>query len=445
MSNISRRALISCATVLTLASCARGPGPAATATGSDLLYVWTGDADEADADFLAVVDARPLSATYGRVLSTVPVDGRGNVPHHTEYEITPGRSLFANGWGTGRTFIFDLADAAHPKLSGSFAGRGGYRYPHSYARLPNGHVLATFQTTGDGYSPPGGLVELDERGEFVRAVSGAAPGISTAETWTYSLLVLPDLDRVVSTNTRMGLPAEWTSMMLAMRDTSHHHVDQDVRSTHIQIWRLSDLTLLHTLKLPPQEGGHEGWTAEPRRLANGEVFVNTFSCGLYHVVGVGGDAPSVRPAAFSRFRLPAFCAVPVVLGNFWIQPSATERAIVAYDLSDPATARVASTLALDSAFANPHWIAIDPGAPRIVVTSEDPGWVLLINVDPVSGALSIDERFRDAGAARAGLSFDRPEWPHGASGRAAPHGAVFARVSNAPGPSHRASDRAKAP
>ena len=92
---------------------------------------------------------------------------------------------------------------------------------------------------------------------------------------------------------------------------------------------------------------------------------------------------------------------------------------------------MASTLALDSAFANPHWIAIDPGAPRIVVTSEDPAWVLLINVDPATGALTLDDKFRDAGASRPGLSFDRQDWPHGATGKGAPHGAVFARRSDA--------------
>lgn len=393
-------------------------GPPETARAADLLYVWAGDADEADPDFLAVIDAQPASPRYGQVLTTVPVDGRGNVPHHTEYEVTPGRLLFANGWNTGRTFLFDLSTPETPRVVGEFRERGGYAFPHSYARLPNGHVLATFQSTAGEYAPPGGLVELDARGEFVRAVSGAAPGVPDRETWTYSLLILADLDRVVTTNTRMGMAAEW-------RDTTHVHADADVQSTHVQVWRLSDLRLLATLQLPPQDGGHNAWTAEPRRLANGDVYVNTFSCGLYRLDGVGGELPTVTPVLHSPFEGTGYCAVPVVVGDFWVQPSATERAIVAYDLRDRNAPREASKLVLDPAFPRPHWLALDPAGSRIVVTAEV-GWVLLVHVDPTTGALTVDERFRDAGAHRPGVTFDRSDWPHGVTGRAVPHGAVFA-------------------
>ena len=42
----------------------------------------------------------------------------------------------------------------------------------------------------------------------------------------------------------------------------------------------------------------------------------------------------------------------------------------------------------------------------------------------------IDDRFRDAGASVAGVSFDRADWPHGATGPAVPHGAVFSRPTS---------------
>ena len=34
---------------------------------------------------------------------------------------------------------------SHPKIAASFNDMAGYMHPHSYLRLPNGHVLATFQ------------------------------------------------------------------------------------------------------------------------------------------------------------------------------------------------------------------------------------------------------------------------------------------------------------
>ena len=53
----------------------------------------------------------------------------------------------------GRTFIFDLRDPLHPKIAASFTDMAGYMHPHSYLRLPNGHVLATFQHSHDGMNP----------------------------------------------------------------------------------------------------------------------------------------------------------------------------------------------------------------------------------------------------------------------------------------------------
>ena len=38
---------------------------------------------------------------------------------------------------------------------------------------------------------------------------------------------------------------------------------------------------------------------------------------------------------------------------------------------------------------------------------------------------SLDERFRDPGSDRPGVSFERAEWPHGRTGPARPHGTVF--------------------
>lgn len=421
-----RHPLLACLAALALSACATPAADSTTTDANDLLYVWTGDMDEAHPDFLAVIDAGRGSATFGKMLSTVPVEGRGQWSHHTEYELTPGRTLFASGWGTGSTFVFDVKDPLAPRVANSFTTRGPYGFPHSYARLPNGNVLATFQTSGEGYREPGGLVELTDEGEFVRGVSGVSPDVPRNETWTYSLLVLADLDRVVVTNTRMGLVSEWKSMMQAAMDTSHHHVSQDVKSSHVQIFRLSDLALLHTLRLPDNGSGQNAWTAEPRRLANGDVYVNTFSCGLFRIVGVGSDAPSVTPTFFLPYKEESYCGVPVTIGNYWIQPSAaTERVIVSLNLSDPAKPREASRLVLDSAFAGPHWIAADVAGSRIVVTSDEGAWVLIANVDAKTGALSLDEDFRDAGATRPGLNFDRVEWPHGAAGRAMPHGAVF--------------------
>lgn len=47
------------------------------------LFVWTGDKDKKGNDFLAVIDADPASATYGRLLTTVATDQPTKQVHHT--------------------------------------------------------------------------------------------------------------------------------------------------------------------------------------------------------------------------------------------------------------------------------------------------------------------------------------------------------------------------
>ena len=84
---------------------------AQTTTPSDYLYAWTASADTSQPDFLAVFDARASSTSYGQLITTVPVPGHKNRPHHTEYQMPADGRLFANGFATGQTFIFDIRDA----------------------------------------------------------------------------------------------------------------------------------------------------------------------------------------------------------------------------------------------------------------------------------------------------------------------------------------------
>ena len=57
--------------------------------------------------------------------------------------------------------------------------------------------------------------------------------------------------------------------------------------------------------------------------------------------------------------------------------------------------------------------------------------VLIVNLDPETGALDFDTTFRDRGSGELGVSFERSSWPHGEAGPAKPHGAAFSRVRNA--------------
>lgn len=260
------------------------------AAHSRFLFVWARDGDRVDSDFLAVIDVDPRSATYASVVATLPVGAAGTRPHHTEYEMPGTGVLWANGFDAGRTFRFDLRNPTHPRLAGSFGDVGAFSHPHSYARLPNGNILATFQHRAGSDHTTGGLVEFDTSGQVVRSADAAVPAIDS-EVRPYSLVVVPGLNRVVTTATDMHL---------------------QVRSRAVQIWRLTDLKLLQTILLPPGPRGDENaMTAEPRVLADGRtVLVNTFTCGLYRLRGLGPprDSASAEWVYSTPWHDQPFCA-----------------------------------------------------------------------------------------------------------------------------------------
>jgi hypothetical protein len=377
---------------------------------SDFLYVWTASLDTTQPDFLAVFDVRPAPGRYGRIMATVPVPGRKNRPHHTEHEMPADARLFANGFGSGQTFIFDTSDPAHPRLDGQFGDLAGMMHPHSFLRLPNGNVLATFQMQHDSLGvAPGGLAELTSRGRLVRHVSANRAGVDR-RIRPYSAVIIPKLDRIVTTTTDM---------------------DGEDAIPSVQLWRLSDLQLLRTFDLPQGPRGDEaGLTAEPRLLADGKtVLVSTFDCGLYLLTGLDGPSPAGQLVSSFPRKKDTYCAIPVIAGHYYLVTVPAWHAVVSLDISNPAKPREVSRVVLGEQDV-PHWIAIEPNHRRVVIT----GYgnlvhrVMLANFDEATGHLTIDGRFRDDGAADSGMRMDNKSWPHGGSLPGIPHGAVFSLI-----------------
>lgn len=380
---------------------------AAPKPSSDYLYLWSASADSTKPDFLAVVDARATAASYGKIIGTAAVPGLKNGPHHTEHAMPADGRLFANGFAGGQSFIFDMTDRAHPKLDGQFGEIAGMMHPHSFLRLPNGNVLATFQMQHDGSGmAPGGLAELTNRGTLVRSGSANRPGIDR-RIRPYSAVIVEKLDRIVTTTTDMN-------------------GKEPVRA--VQLWRLSTLELLQTFDLPDGPRHDEGaFTAEPRLLADGKtVLVSTFNCGLYLLSGL--DKGKVSGTLVSSFPVKkgTNCAIPVIAGHYYLVTVPAWSAVVSLDISDPSKPREVSRVAFGPDDV-PHWISIEPNHRRVVVTGYQAmkHRVMMLNFDDVTGKLSLDLRFRDAGAVAPGVRMDNKTWPHGGGAAAVPHGAVF--------------------
>mgnify|MGYP000350016981 CR=1 FL=1 len=370
------------------------------------LYVWAADSAGTADDFLAVVDVRPASSRYAQVIATASSGARGTAPHHTEHEMPAGGILWANGFGGNQSFRFNLLDPEHPSMMGVVAPVESLSHAHSFARLPTGHVVMTFQASAPDHTQPGGIAEFDEDGRLVRWAS-AKDSAWKDYIRPYSIAIVPALDRVVTTSADMqGSP----------------------QSRTVQVWRFSDLHLLASIELPPGPRGDEGIdTAEPRLLADGRtVLVSTFNCGLYQLLDLDTGTPSARFIhGFEGHR----CALPVVIGNFWVATVPDAHSLVVLDVSEPSAPREVSRLALGPE-ARPHWIAADDSSGSIVITGRGSlrSRVLLAHVERSTGRIVLDTRFHEPGSTTPGITFARTTWPHGAGGTAVPHGAVFSRA-----------------
>jgi len=403
-----RRALMRLILALTLPV-----GAAAAPAPSHYLFVWAMEAQHPHAstlalmtpalaarrralglgkDFLAVFDVRP-GPPFGALVAMLPV-GAAAMAHHTNYAEPPDDILYANDWIANRTDVFDLRDPRHPRLLRQFGSVGPYRYPHSFVDLPNGDTLATFQYAGGFNRAPGGLVEFDPRGHVVKTASAAVPGHPNIRP--YSLAVSATLGRVVTGS---------ADMMGAQVS----HV--------VQVWRLSDLKLIKTLRLPPQRHWFEDTAAdasEPRVLADGKtIVVPTFNCGLYLVRHLASDDPTLQHLYDFGYRT---CEVPVVVGDFMVETMQSGHAIVSLDLHDPQHPREVSRILLPPD-EYPHWLSLEPGGDRLVITGYGAlaTRVRFATIDRRTGRLRLE---------RSTLDFTRA-WPDGWRGSAIPHGAVF--------------------
>ena len=379
-----------------------------TRTPGHYLFAWTGDVARKGNDFLAVIDADPASRSYGHLVTTVSTDQQTMYVHHTEYTMPASGMLFANDHDAGRTFIFDVRDALHPKVVTSFTDMAGYMHPHSFLRLPNGHVLATFQHThheqSEGHiGASGGLVEIDDQGNVVRASSNADPAFPDTLLTPYALVILPELDRVVSTNSSM-------------------HQDDILSGVTYQLWRLSDLKLLKTAYFDVGEN-HYGQMSpeEPRLGPDGSIFVQTLGCGIERITGVKTDEVQSQLV----YTFPGnWCGVPTIIGHYLVQSVPATHGLIALDITNGAKPVEVSRLKISDTY-KPHWTGWDAKTQRLVVTGREPR-LFMVKLDQATGTLSMDDTFHDV-EGRAGFNFEDRQWTHGWKGSGLPHGVVFSR------------------
>ena len=144
------------------------------------LYVWASDQAHVAPDFLAVIDFDRRSASYGKVLRTVPVPPPGNIgneAHHchtsVDQKILACGGLLSVLKSQNSMFFFDISNARYPKFLSST------RAPNSsitddFLPLPDGGFLVTNMGSATG-GAGGRVVELDKHLRLVAEYPSTSP------------------------------------------------------------------------------------------------------------------------------------------------------------------------------------------------------------------------------------------------------------------------------
>lgn len=425
--------------VLALASCSEEPQDvvdiALKGNASPHLLIFAGDNNKRDSDFLVTIDVDPKSETKGKPLATTLMGHIDSMPHHMEYVAPPaGEPIFMNSHHNELSYIVDISDPTSTIIKKTFKTPETFRFPHDYSRTFEGTRLVGFLRS-DGPSPDpeeetspgghGGIAEYTNEGELIRSASAAVAGLKKAVR-PYAFAQLPEKDRFLVTSA-------------PMHETSWADV--------VQIYRYSDFSLLHTLDLPVgklEDGtvleGSQAAGFGPRILDDDSIFLNTYGCAFYHVTDVESDTPKIKmvhalqtKATYKVGHIRGACGVPVRAGNYWIQPVGTLNAVVVLDISNPANPREVFRLKTPKFF-NPHWLAKEPKGNRFILGAELGGeqGFFMLRFDENNGKLAFDVDFNGTkdgifyDTQHAGyISLSRGDWPHGDTGTAWGHAAIF--------------------
>ena len=402
---------------------------------SPYLLLFAGDHDTKDSDFIAVLDVDPKSDAISAPLTSIETGQQNSMPHHMEYVAPPaGEPIFMNGHRHEASMIVDVADLPNITIRKSFTPPSPFRFPHDYTRTPGGTRLVGFLRS-DGASPDadektspgyhGGIAEYNQGGEVIRSVSAAVPGAQKAVR-PYAFALLPEIDRFVVTSAPM-METSWADV--------------------IQVYRYSDFELLHTIELPvgvlangEEVPGSQAAGFGPRILGDGTVFLNSYGCAFYHLSQIDSDAPSLKlvhtiatAPTNNPGKIRGACGIPFRVGHYWVQPVGHKNSVVVLDIKDPLNPREVFHLSTPKDF-KPHWLAKDPRANRLILGSElggEQGFYVL-RIDEKTGALDFDDHFqarRKKGLFKSKsmgyISLERDEWPHGKTGHAWGHAALF--------------------
>ena len=180
------------------------------------VHVWTLGAEGVGdgSDKLVTIDADPKSKSYGKVVHTLSVGGRGEA-HHMGFT-DDRKHLWAGGLDNSKIHVFDVgSNPAKPKLVRTIAdlpAKTGFVGPHTFYAMP-GRMLIQALSNSKDHGGATGIAVYNNKGAFVAKYdmpTGTLGGVK-GDGYGYDLAINPRKN-VLLTSSFTG----WNNYMMDM-------------------------------------------------------------------------------------------------------------------------------------------------------------------------------------------------------------------------------------
>jgi selenium-binding protein 1 len=180
------------------------------------LHVWTlGVAGMGDgSDKLVTIDVAPGSKSYGQVIHTLSVGGRGEA-HHMGFT-DDRKQLWAGRLDDNKIFVFDVgSNPAKPKLVrtiGDFAAKTGFVGPHTFYALP-GRMMVQGLSNAKDHGGATGIAIYNNQGKLVSThpMPKGQADIGGGDGYGYDIAIHPEKNVMLSSSF-----TGWTNYMMDM-------------------------------------------------------------------------------------------------------------------------------------------------------------------------------------------------------------------------------------
>ena len=295
------------------------------------LHVWTlGEKDVGDgSDKLVTIDVIPGSSTYGKVIHSLSVGGRGEA-HHMGF--TDDRKyLWAGRLDDSKIFIFDIgsnpAKPALVKTIDNLAETTGYVGPHTFYALP-GRMLVQALSNKKDHGGVTGLITYNNSGELVSTTP--MPLGNGGDGYGYDIAINPSQNRML-TSSFTG----WTNYMMDMGQLIKDSAAMKNFGATMALWDLKAMKPVNVFSVPgaPLE---IRWALKPG--SDWAITATALTSKLYLIKEDANHLWQAKPVAdisdASKIPLPVDISISSDASRLWVNTfmDGTTRL---FDLSNP--------------------------------------------------------------------------------------------------------------